>query len=292
VVKIFAPQPGKVARVEVEEDDRELSAGTVLFRLDDTVAQAQLEEAQAALAVAKAVLQDAEKLPQQHRHQLAAQKSAVDAREAELEGARQKYDQAKRLFDKPSKLTDAETVKMAEALVKTLEAVLRGEREKLAALEATDPQVSVTRARQEVNARTATVHKAEYVLAECTVKTRTAGRVLRVLINEGEAVAPTPQQPAILFCPSGARIVRAEVEQEFAGRVKLGMSAVVEDDTRAGPSWKGKVTHVSDWFTQRRSILMEPLQLNDVRTLECLIELEAPAPPLRIGQRVRVTLGN
>jgi len=291
VIKIFAPQPGKVAKIEVEEDDQELPAGTVLFRLDETVAQAQLQEAQAALAAARAALQEAMKLPEQHEHQVAAQKSAIEARDAELDGARQKQEQAKRLLAKG--LIDAEIVKAADAQVRTREAALRGERQKLDALQATDPKVSVTRAREEVTAREAAVVKAKYVLSECTVKTRTPGRVLRILINEGEAVAPTPQQPAMLFCPSGPRIVRAEVEQEFASRVSLNMPATIEDDTRTGTTWKGKVVHISDWFTHRRSVLMEPLQVNDVRTLECLIELEpSPEQPLRIGQRVRVKLGN
>ena len=35
---------------------------------------------------------------------------------------------------------------------------------------------------------------------------------------------------------------------------------------------------------------MEPLQFNDVRTLECIVTLDPGQPPLRIGQRVRVTL--
>ena len=35
---------------------------------------------------------------------------------------------------------------------------------------------------------------------------------------------------------------------------------------------------------------MEPLQFNDVRTLECIVTLDPDQPPLRIGQRVRVTL--
>jgi hypothetical protein len=34
----------------------------------------------------------------------------------------------------------------------------------------------------------------------------------------------------------------------------------------------------------------EPLQYNDARTLECIIELDAGQPLLRIGQRVRVML--
>jgi hypothetical protein len=58
----------------------------------------------------------------------------------------------------------------------------------------------------------------------------------------------------------------------------------------AGPSWHGRVIRVSDWYTHRRSILQEPFQLNDVRTLECLIALDRGQQPLRIGQRVRVTI--
>jgi hypothetical protein len=50
------------------------------------------------------------------------------------------------------------------------------------------------------------------------------------------------------------------------------------------------VQHVSDWYTHRRSIMHEPLQVNDVRTLECIIRIEPDQPPLRIGQRVRVIL--
>jgi len=36
--------------------------------------------------------------------------------------------------------------------------------------------------------------------------------------------------------------------------------------------------------------LLEPLQFNDVRTLECIIDLDPGQPILRIGQRVRVQL--
>jgi hypothetical protein len=47
---------------------------------------------------------------------------------------------------------------------------------------------------------------------------------------------------------------------------------------------------VSDWFTQRRSMLQEPFQYNDVRTLECIVYLDPGSGPVRIGQRVRVTI--
>ncbi len=99
------------------------------------------------------------------------------------------------------------------------------------------------------------------------------------------------KQAAILFCPDGPRFIRAEVEQEFAAHVQLGQPAVIRDDGNDGTTWHGQVAVISDWYTQRRSILQEPLQANDVRTLECLITLSPDQAPLRIGQRVRVLIG-
>jgi len=87
-------------------------------------------------------------------------------------------------------------------------------------------------------------------------------------------------------------IVRAEVEQEFAGRVAVGQKALVQDDATGGGSWRGQVKSLSGWYSHRRSMLLEPLQFNDVRTLECIVTLDPDQDltQLRIGQRVRVTL--
>ena len=65
----------------------------------------------------------------------------------------------------------------------------------------------------------------------------------------------------------------------------------MQDDSNTGATWRGKVVRLSDWYTHRRSIVQEPLQFNDVRTLECLVTLtDNPPPPLRIGQRMRVSI--
>jgi hypothetical protein len=92
----------------------------------------------------------------------------------------------------------------------------------------------------------------------------------------------------VLFCPDEPRLVRAEVEQEFAGSVQAGQGAWVEDDSRSGSTWRGRVLRVSDWYSQRRVVMPEPQNFQDVRTVECLVSLEPGQPPLRIGQRVRV----
>jgi hypothetical protein len=97
---------------------------------------------------------------------------------------------------------------------------------------------------------------------------------LRVLTQVGETLGNQPKTAAIEFCPKAPRIIRAEVLQEWASRVKEGQEAVIEDDTGAGARWHGKVKHVSDWYTHRRSMLQEPFQYNDVRTLECLVSVD------------------
>ena len=115
---------------------------------------------------------------------------------------------------------------------------------------------------------------------------------MRLQVGVGEWLGSVPKQSAVQFLPAGPRIVRAEVEQEFANRVSVGQAAEVHDDSKAGPTWRGKVARMSDWYTHRRSIVQEPLQFNDVRTLECIIQLDAHAQMPKIGQRVRVLLGS
>ena len=86
--------------------------------------------------------------------------------------------------------------------------------------------------------------------------------------------------------------MRAEVDQENLSRVRVGMLAVVQDENRLdGPTWKGRVRDVARWVAPRRTYVLEPGELNDVRTLECVIELEPDtAEKLWIGQRMRVRI--
>jgi multidrug resistance efflux pump len=182
-------------------------------------------------------------------------------------------------------------IEAARAQIEELKAGLRAEEKKLEELKLNDPRESIRRAEAEVAARQGRLDQARLALAECDLKAPADGTVLRLFAVPGDVLGAQPRQPAVLFCPKGVRIIRAEVEQEFAGQVALGQVATIQDDTRAGFLGRGKVTGISDWYSHRRSMLQEPLQLNDVRTLECIITLDPGQPLLRIGQRVRVTIG-
>ena len=80
------------------------------------------------------------------------------------------------------------------------------------------------------------------------------------------------------------------MDQAFALRVELGLPALVMDDNSTGHTWRGRVTRISDWYTERRQVAEEQQQLKDVRTLECIVTLDPGQKRLRIGQRVRVTI--
>ena len=48
---------------------------------------------------------------------------------------------------------------------------------------------------------------------------------------------------------------------------------------------------MAGWVAQKRSFLLDPGEVNDVRTVECVVELDRPADGLWVGQRVRVRIG-
>jgi multidrug resistance efflux pump len=289
VTPLYPVQPGRVVKVDAHEGTA-VEAGAALFTMDETLARIQVDEARAALEGAQVQQRNAGILTKQHAEKVAGQQQAVKAAQADVELAHVQLDRARRRLENGTGATK-EDVRSAELMVQKAEAALKGEQSKLAAVEALKPSIAEELANKDVAAKQALLRKAEYALKECTVRAPFAGTPLRILTSVGETLGPNPRQPAMYFCSNGPRIVRAEIEQEFADRVKAGMAATVQDDATGAGEWRGKVQRVSDWYSQRRSILLEPLQFNDVRTLECIVTLDAnQAGTLRIGQRVRVIL--
>ena len=288
VAALYPLLPGRVTKVEVRETEA-VRAGTVLLRLDDQLARLRVKQAEASLEAARLKFDEAQKLPDQQQARLVQQRAAIEAAQQRSTGAGHVLTRKRAL--ETIQQVNREEVAAAEAAVAELQASERAERAKLRELELYDASVAVKRAKVEVDIRQAELEQAARGVRDCLVTAPVDGTVLRILVSPGDVLGAQPKQAAVLFCPDGQRIIRAEVEQEFARDVAVGQAAAVQDDTTAdGPIWHGRVLRVSDWYTHRRSILQEPLQLNDVRTLECLVALDPGQQSLRIGQRVRVTI--
>jgi multidrug resistance efflux pump len=290
VARLGSAQPGRVTAVLAQEG-QDLQAGAPLLQVDDRHQQAQLRQARAALRGALAQREQARRLIELRATEAKMQQLALEAATNRLANA------TKQLARCQGDLKGHVAPGMVEDLqdkVRDLGVALKVEETKLhhLTLQQQAAEQELEQAEAAVAGKEEQVAQAERLVEDCVLKAPGAGRVLRVRARLGEVVGPAFPEPLVEFCPDRPRLIRVEVAQEFAGRVRLGAACAAADDyTAADAHWTGRVVRLSDWYSHRRSVLQEPLQFNDVRTLECLIQIDPNQPPLRIGQRMRVTIG-
>jgi multidrug efflux pump subunit AcrA (membrane-fusion protein) len=295
VTNVYTSQLGDVVEVLAKEGD-DVGKGAPLFRVDDKGARLDLDRANKAVEDAELLIEGAKNKVIQHAAALDAQKKAIIGEQAKLKAVQFQVNEAERLYN--GEQIGKEKVDMAKAARDAQQAKVELEQDRERAMQAEDPTVEVRRAENDREDKKKLVEKAQYAVDKCTVKAPAKGKVLRVFVTVGETLGPSPRQPAVQFAAAGdggklKLIVRAEIDQEFSARVlpsQEKQKAEIQDDVRRSGTWTGTVRRVSDWYTHRRSILMEPGQMNDVRTLEVIIDLDNPPPDLKIGQRVRVML--
>jgi multidrug resistance efflux pump len=288
VAQLLPMQSGQV--VDVAKEGMIVKKGDSLLKLDDEVARRKVDEAKAALDSAQAQLDQAKRLPQQQARKIAQQQAAINAAQQAAEIAELERKAKLRAAEIGVKV-DTDLIKATEVSVGRAKELVKAEEEKLAELKLYDPKLDISRAEADLAAKKAQLGQADFALKHCTLVAPSDGTVLRVHVNVGEVFGPTSPRPAIEFLPKGSLIVRAEILQEWAPRVKMGQEVTIVDDTFQGPSWKGRIEFLAPWFTQRRGLVVEPFMYNDVRYMECLVKvLDEGSYPLRVGQRVRVRI--
>jgi multidrug resistance efflux pump len=289
VRSLYPAVTGRVVSAPVPEG-KEVEEGTVLLCIDDTLAQARLKEAKVEMEAAEERLAQARKRVSQHKTTILMQQAALDAAKNKVQAAEALARKTKNAYDKDLG-GSAEDVEAANQLVAEARAGVRVQQNRLNLFESADPQSEVRLSRFDIASKTEHIEKAELGVRECKILAPCKGVILRRLVNVGEVLGMAANRPAIEFCPSSDRIVRAEVEQEFAGKLFKGQKATISDDITGLGEWHGEVLRISDWYMPRRAVLLEPMQYNDIRTLEVILRLENnPKDPLRINQRVRVRL--
>jgi multidrug resistance efflux pump len=288
VLSLHPSVSGRVVEVPVAENVS-VRPGDVLVRIDDEAARARLNETEAALEAALAQSAEAQKIPKQHELQVAQQRAALTAAQHDLTAGRLAAARKEDLAQKEQ--LNRQEAEAATEQARKLEAVVTAEQRKLDVLLTRDPEQEVKRADADVRAKRAQVEQARHALSEHTLRAPSDGTVLRVLTSPGETLSFQSRQAAVLFAPRKPQIVRAEVDQEFASRVAVGQRAEIEDDfVGQGPTWHGRVIRVAEWFAQRRTIMPDSPTFQDVRTMECTVQINPGQPPIRLGQRVRVKL--
>jgi multidrug resistance efflux pump len=293
VVSLYPAQLGRVVKVEVREN-QEVKKDAELIRLDDRLAKLRVREAEAALEATQTQLTLSQSLQEQHALKVQQQEAAIRVAKEGLNAGVSELQRTEKLFKSGN--ASAEALAVAKAHVERLKAVLQAEEARMRELEShnRDAELALARARAEVAVVKSRLDQAQLALQECTMVAPGDGQVLRLQVGVGDLVSTQSLQPPIQFLPKKPLLIRAEVLQEFAGKIKEGQPAIIRDDGELSPvEWRGQVQSVSGWFARRRSILLEPGQMNDVRTLECIVKVsdgQSKSKPLRIGQRMRVSI--
>ena len=280
-------QPGRVKKILVKEGQL-VAAGTVLVELEDDLARHRFEEAQSTLASARAQREQAVEGIQTHRQQLVQQEAARAAMSERLEASRSLLSRKEELL----RINQASTLEVSAAShqVQELVDLEKAEQAKLAELRLRDPLLVVHGSDLQIDLMQSRLKQAQDALEEGKLKAPCAGSVLRILTSPGDVVGGPNQAAVLQFVADVPRLVRAEVEQEFVGRVRQGQKVMVQDDTNATQNWTGEVTRVSNWVAPRRTILQEGPEPRDVRTVEVVIKLDSGSVQPRLGLRVLVTI--
>jgi multidrug resistance efflux pump len=281
---------GKVAKVHEDAEGKHVKAGKELIELDNKSLVLRVKEADATINAAKIEVEAANLEVKLHPIRKATQEAAVAAAADRVATARRVFEEKKtaRSF---GTITPAELA-AAESEVKQYEQLEGVEKSRLEELKLADPSLKVRAAEAKRAIATVAREQAQKAVDDCVLRAPVDGTVLRVQVSVGESVAPGSPLPPVVFRPDGPLVVRADLQQEFLGRVKKGMKATVRDDARAdSPTWTGTVHSVGYLVAPKKAILLEPGEMNDVRTVECVIALDGNTEGLLVGQRMRVRIG-
>ena len=290
VIALEPAQAGRVVAVFVAEGAT-VAADDPLVGLDADAAEVRVLQATAAVEAIDIELQYAKQAVDRFPTQLAGRTALVNAAGARAEAARKTLEQRKKQGE-TTPIGPAEIAAAAAEVngIELLEAAERASLEDTKKLPA-ELALRVRAAGVRKKSAEADFRLAEKAKAECVLRAPGPGTVLRLQATVGGFVSPGTLTPPVVFAPAGPYVVRAEVDQEALGRIATGLAVEIRDENRpTGPVWAGAVKSVGRWVAQRRVMVLEPGEISDVRTVECVVELKPGGDPLTIGQRMRVRI--
>ena len=302
-----------VQRILVDEG-KSVAVDEPLVQFDDMLFRHKIAQAKAECAAAQEDLFKANAAKAIHVFTLAGAQLALETSEHDLKEAREALvigkDQFERVLasqrditpgkpyteaDKAQARRDNLELRKAEVMIVNLAAKAQGDRLKLEALKLTPIDADVRAATAKIERLNATVAEAEAAVNACVLRAKVPGVVEQIHAAPGQVFGPASRTPVLWLIPAGKRIIRAEVEPEFASRIadKEGRKVTITDGSNFTLHYDGIIRRVGTSFLPKRSQL-DTLLTTSTKALECVIDVADPAPagkpPLRVGQPVRVLI--
>jgi multidrug resistance efflux pump len=283
-VAISTPVAGLVKAVHVAPNGR-VKRGDALFTLDDRDLRAELKEREEALAAAETRLQRLKALPRPE--DVPPARARVEAARAHLGDAEkqlafmenipdsraiQAQELSRRRFARESALAD---LHRAEAELKQL----------LAGAWAEDIAVAKT---QVAEARAA-LERVRTNLDRLTVRAPMDGDILKLDVRAGEyAQTGKLPEPLIVMGSRGPWHVRADINEEDAGRVAAGAAAEASLRGDAGRRFKLSFVRFEPYVIPKKSLTGANTERVDTRVLQAIYRVEPTELAMFVGQQVDV----
>lgn len=278
--RVAAQVTAVVASVPVKEG-AQVKKGELLVQLEDTVERAALASAEADLAGERANL---------NRVLKGVRVEDKDAVAADAQAAKSRADLSASVLARTEQLA-----KSGAATPDELERARRQAATDLATYKATDARLRAAEAGSRVEevafqkARTlaaeARLAQAKAQLERLAVRAPIDGEVLQVKVRPGELYSFQGSEPLVVMGDTSKLRVRMDVDERDIAKVKPGASAWVTADAFSAERFSGRVVEIGRRFGRKNVRTDDPIEKNDTKVLETVIELEG-TPPLVPGQRV------
>lgn len=250
----------------------------------EAVAEAELAEAKAQQAKLRQGTRPEEK-------KIAA--ANLQAYEAEALASVNVYGRMDALRGKGGMITELQHEAAADA-VRTARArvAIANSQLELANAPARPEEIAAAQARQAAAAARLQLARAE--TGKCVLRAPADATVLRVDVERGDVVSITPPKIAVTLSDLSRLRVRAEVDERFVERVRIGQPVTISSDFNLRLKLPGKVVARENQMGRRSTLGIDPADKNDRDVLEVIVEVDgdqaaAPAASLPVGYRVIVS---
>ncbi|MBX9579263.1 MAG: biotin/lipoyl-binding protein [Gemmataceae bacterium] len=288
--------PGVVKAVHVRVDDR-VKAGDPLFELDDRQLAAERDARAAARESAKA--QEQRLLDMPRAEELPPLKAKVAEAESAVADKQKLYDLSRRAG--VSGAAGEEEVFGRQQAVAVARAQLAKARADLALAEAgawsADKLVAAAAVKQAAAqlGQTETELGRLRVTAPRALRPGPAGgpvefRVLQVNVRPGEFVATAPGQGMIVLGAVGRLHVRVDIDENDIPRFRPGVPGSASPRGSPGVKFPLAFVRVEPYVIPKKSLTGGNTERVDTRVLQVIYAIDAPDPPLYVGQQLDVSL--
>ncbi len=280
-IKIGTPLPARIADVPIKAND-DVFTGELLVRLDDDEALARVAAADAQVALRKRARND-QATPAASADRRKAEDAAYDSERAvgDAQTALDKIAADRRAGNGSPADLDA-----ARSALSRAKDQLRLRQDVLAKAKAPDSALP-SRLEGELNVARAEWTLAMAALEKTRIRAPADSAVLQVEAKKGELAMPTSEQALMVLGDVSALRVRAELDEQYLGKLRVGQRVLVRAAAFRGREFDGKISAIARIVGPGRINSRGPRKFSDVDVLEVVVDLASPGP-LVVGEQVDV----